>query len=238
MAIHFILIVGRNEKTTHYKNAVFESGHVPIVTDNLLLLEEYEKYKDTPTQSTLARVNLLLLPGGGDISPDLYNQPDRGSREIDRELDLIQFAYLTHFLDRNLPIIGICKGMQFINLHLGGSIIQDMPTESKNIHAYLQYKDNQHSCTYTPLDKLPLFVNKPILEKLYKLKQLPNIINSAHHQCIDCIAPKLIPFQYASDKVLEGYIHATRPILGFQWHPERLFYQDGSYLKLFLASLL
>ncbi|MCH5281328.1 MAG: gamma-glutamyl-gamma-aminobutyrate hydrolase family protein [Lachnospiraceae bacterium] len=222
----------------NYESAVSGAGLIPVVADSMELLEECKKNQDSICSCTLTRMDLLLLPGGGDISPDLFSQPNFGSRNIDRELDLLQFAYLEYFLQRKKPVLGICKGMQLLNLRFGGTILQDMPAKKQNIHAYIKNQDNQHGCTYVPLEKMEPFPRMPLLKKLYGIGSLPSQINSAHHQEVEVLAPELIPFQYAPDSVIEGFVHRTLPIIGLQWHPERLFYSEGTRLKIFLNALL
>lgn len=238
MAIRFILIAGRKEMIGNYESAVSGAGFIPVIADSMELLEECKKNQDSICSCTLTRMDLLLLPGGGDISPDLFSQPDLGSRNIDRELDLLQFAYLEYFLQRKKPVLGICKGMQLLNLRFGGTILQDMPAEKQHIHAYIKDRDNRHSCTYIPLENMEAFPRMPLLKELYRTDALPSQVNSAHHQEVDVLAPELVPFQYAPDSVIEGFIHRTLPIIGLQWHPERLFYPEGPRLKIFLNALL
>lgn len=238
MAIHFILIVGRADATENYKNAVCSAGFIPVITDSTEYLEDCRRCHDSLSKCLLSRIDLLLLPGGGDISPDLLRVPNQGSRNIDRMLDHVQFAYFHYFLMKKKPILGICKGMQLINAGLGGTLIQDMDKQKQNIHAYLGYKDNLHSCTYVSPEKTDAFPMRPVLKQLYDTALLPVQINSAHHQSVDKLPKELFPFQYAPDRVVEGFIHRCLPIMGLQWHPERLFYTDGSYLKLFLNILL
>lgn len=238
MAIHFILIVGRANSIENYKNAVCSAGYIPVMTDSTRLLEDCLHHQDKLSKCLLSRIDLLLLPGGGDISPELLHVPDQGSRNIDRILDHVQFAYFNYFLQKKKPILGICKGMQLINAGLGGTLIQDMSTQKQHIHAYLGYKDNEHPCQYVPLETADSFPMLPLLKQLYATAQLPCRINSAHHQCVDTLPDDLFPFQYSADMVTEGFIHRSLPIIGLQWHPERLFYTEGSYLRLFLTCLL
>ena len=77
----------------------------------------------------------MLFPGGGDITPAFFGERDRGSRSIDTELDILQLQALEYCLQSRLPVLGICKGMQIINVGLGGNIIQDLPTA--DCHRYL-----------------------------------------------------------------------------------------------------
>ena len=111
MAIHFILIVGRANSIENYKNAVCSAGYIPVMTDSTRLLEDCLHHQDKLSKCLLSRIDLLLLPGGGDISPELLHVPDQGSRNIDRILDHVQFAYFNYFLQKKKPILGICKGM-------------------------------------------------------------------------------------------------------------------------------
>ncbi|MBD5539805.1 MAG: gamma-glutamyl-gamma-aminobutyrate hydrolase family protein [Lachnospiraceae bacterium] len=234
MSIHFVLIIGRIDSTKNYKNAVSGAGYIPVVADSTELLE---KYRQHPTNSVLSRMDLLLLPGGGDISPDLLHVKNQGSRNIDRRLDRVQFAYFDYFLSEKKPILGICKGMQLINAGLGGTLIQDLDENGTNIHACIEDRDNRHSCTYTPINELERFPSLSLLKQLYQSSFLPSQINSAHHQCIDKLAPGLIAFSHAQDGTIEAFIHRSLPIIGLQWHPERLFYSEGCYLTPFLRGL-
>lgn len=170
MAIHFILIVGRIDSTKNYKNAVSSAGYIPVITDSVKLLEESGKQH---ADSTLSRMDLLLLPGGGDISPDLLHMENQGSRNIERSLDCIQFAYFDYFLSQKKPILGICKGMQLINAGLGGTLIQDMDKAGTTIHACIENDDNRHSCTYKALDELESFPSLSLLKQLYASAVLP-----------------------------------------------------------------
>ena len=235
MSIRFILIVGRAGFVENYKNAVASAGYIPVVTDSSDLLAECKKH---PTGSILSRMDLLLLPGGGDISPDLFHEKNLGSYNIDRDLDRLQFSYLDYFLLQKKPVLGICKGMQIINAKLGGALIQDMNQEALAIHAYLEKEDNRHGCSYVPLNEFENFPMLPVLKCLYKSPLLPAQINSAHHQCVHILPKELLPFQYSSDGVVEGFFHGSLPVIGLQWHPERLFCPEGSFLKLFLDALL
>jgi putative glutamine amidotransferase len=250
MAIHFILIVGRACALANYQAAVSAAGYIPVTTDSLQLLQTDTEADVLSHHHMLSRMDLLLLPGGGDIAPDLLHMPDNGFCNIDRSLDLVQFAYFDYFLSHQKPVLGICKGMQLINAALGGTLTPDMPHALQDAHACHQQLltdasatcDNRHSCRYlSPADLADIAVDFPMLpiyRQLYESGQLPTQINSAHHQCIEHPADVLCPFQYAPDDVIEGFIHHLLPIIGLQWHPERLVCTDGNYLKLFLNVLL
>lgn len=164
----------------------------------------------TVVSDEIEDVNLfdgLLLPGGGDISPIFYHRKNRGSTNICISEDIIQLLLFHRFFEQEKPVLGICKGMQLINVALGGTLIQTLPTAKA--HAW-NNGDQLHETTVS---------KGSILSSLY-----PGIIitNSAHHQAVCTLGHNLKATQHAFDGVVEGLEHKTLPILGVQWHPERL----------------
>ena len=149
----------------------------------------------------------LLLPGGGDIAPVFYHRKNRGSTNICISEDIIQLLMFHRFMEQHKPILGICKGMQVINVALGGTLIQALPTA--NSHAW-HNGDRYHPTT---------IVKGNILSSLYGTYM---ITGSAHHQALSTPGKGLKAVQHAHDGVIEGIEHETLPILGLQWHPERL----------------
>ena len=172
----------------------------------------------------------LVLPGGGDIDPALFGEANHGSRIIEPVLDRRQLALLDQYAKRGLPVLGICKGMQLINVCLGGGIIQDLPTARS--HAYVG-RDQIH----------PSFSQKgSILHSLYG-ESFP--VNSAHHQGISEPGEGLAVIQRAPDGVAEAVVHRRLPLIGVQWHPERMCFShrrpdtpDGSRLLSYFLSLV
>lgn len=185
-------IAGRKHQTQNYENACIELGFVPCVSLSL---------------SKLSTCDALILPGGFDITPGFYGQANHGSRNIDTELDLLQFHALEFFVRTKRPILGICKGMQLINVYFGGTLIQDL--EHSELHQQAEG------------DLLHLsHVNTPCL--LSELYGEDFQINSNHHQAVDKIGKDLVVVQTSEDGITEAFYHSTYPIWGVQWHPERL----------------
>lgn len=159
----------------------------------------------------------LILPGGGDLDPVLlpddeslssYTQKRHPScRNIDPACDRQQLLLLDWFVHDQKPVLGICKGLQLINLYFGGGLCQELPTAAD--HRCLQY-DQIH-----PTHAHPDF----FLAQLYGTDFA---VNSAHHQGISFLAKQLTAIQWADDGVIEGLVHNSLPIIGLQWHPERL----------------
>jgi len=154
-----------------------------------------------------ADYDALLLPGGGDISPIFYHRKNRGSTNICISEDIVQLLMFHRFMEAKKPVLGICKGMQIINVALGGSLIQALPTASS--HAW------HNGDRYHPTTILPGSV-------LFSLYGNHMITGSAHHQAVSTPGTGLKATQHAHDGVIEGIEHTTLPILGVQWHPERL----------------
>jgi putative glutamine amidotransferase len=221
-----VLIVGYHELTHNYVSALKHTGIVPIVAfDDIVPTKE-------PFSEDSIRNDFdgLLLPGGGDINPIFFHESNTGSRNIDSPLDKMQFHYLEQFIRFGKPVLGICKGMQIINVYFGGSIIQDLPTAST--HAW-DKEDKIHSTTAFP---------NTFISNLYGNTL---ITNSAHHQGIVRLGTGLCLSQVSDDLVVEAIYHESLPIIGVQWHPERMSYDkqrndtvDGAPIFHYYKELL
>lgn len=154
----------------------------------------------------------LFLTGGADISPLLYHtelQPYCGVSDPWR--DQVESVYSNVFLQAGKPIFGICRGFQMLNVMLGGSLYQDIPSEMGLQHMY----NSIHSVTMTA---------GSVLDALFG----PCIrVNSFHHQAIRTLAPGLTPLAFSEDgAIMEAFQHTTLPVLAVQWHPERMTGED------------
>ncbi len=195
--------------------------------------------------------DLLLLPGGGDISPLLYmsgnsahslsdDTPASICNPPDYVSDLLQFLLLQTALLQKKPILGICKGMQLLNVWFGGSLYPHLPTA--DFHAY-DSGDRMHSVFFTPLfpERTRIFgCSQETADRLYTLLDSFPIVNSAHHQGIRHLGKHMITLAHSEDYLPETIAHRHLPILGLQWHPERLpgFSENnfGNLIHLLLQS--
>lgn len=172
----------------------------------------------------------LLLPGGGDVEPALYGQPNLGSRDIDRELDEAQLAMLDRFLRAGKPVLGICKGMQLLNIHFGGALIQHLGVWET--HAWSD-GDRVHGCRSAP---------GSLLDRLYG-REFP--VNSLHHQAVAALGEGFRLSAWAPDGTAEAMEHESLPVFGVQFHPERMCFAkarsdtvDGEKIFRHFKSLL
>ena len=151
----------------------------------------------------------LLLCGGGDIEPVRYGQPDRGSQPPDLARDKAELELFQVFHRAGKPILGICRGMQLINVALGGTLIQDLPPEQRSRHT-AQEGDLVHTVWARP--------GSP-LHDLYG----PSFqVNSAHHQAVDVPGKGLRITAQSEEGFPEALDWSERRIMAFQFHPERM----------------
>lgn len=160
----------------------------------------------------------LLLPGGGDLAPWRYGQPNTASRGLEPERDASEFALLDLFCTAKKPILGICRGLQTINVYFGGTLKQDITGHSQE-----QGVDRMH----------PVRTEMSFLSPLCGER---SVVNSAHHQAVCRLGRDLRAVQWAMDGVVEGLCHKSLPIWGVQWHPERMADGGKHLFAAFLAQ--
>ena len=146
----------------------------------------------------------LLLPGGGDLEPWRYGQANTASRSIDPRRDEEELRLLALFTAAGKPVLGICRGLQVINVFFGGTLVQDLPG-----HNAVDGADRLHPVRTAPSLLRTLYDSCPV-------------VNSAHHQAADRLGCGLEAVQWTADGVVEALCHRTAPVWAVQWHPERL----------------
>lgn len=225
-----ILIAGTMDVHRRYYELVQKSG----MNAQMLSYRIGEAFPYSTLQNL--SFDLLLLPGGGDFDPAFYGEETAGANpSSDGMLDLMQFQLLQLALVRKKPVIGICKGMQLIHVFFGGRLLQDLPGDNMHYYPYTT-KDAIHSVQLLPLpsmmtnkecDKNFLSQEKASVSQLEKqmlstLLARFSVVNSAHHQAVSDLPDCLICLQQSPDGIPETILHKELPIIGFQWHPERL----------------
>ena len=153
----------------------------------------------------------LILPGGSDINPALYGEEKAGCRELDPEQDILDTAAVKAAMAAGIPIFGICRGMQFLNIYFGGSLIQDIPHRERHGDQEVPTHDLIH----------PTRVLKTgFLYRIFGQDRLT--VNSSHHQAVARLGRELEAVQFSEDGLVEALSHRSLPVFGVQWHPERM----------------
>lgn len=150
----------------------------------------------------------LILCGGGDITPCLYNDYSREPGDFDMKRDYYEMFLIKKFLYENKPIFGICKGLQMLNLFFGGGLIKDIPR--KDIHYSYTNKDKSH----------PVFIAQK--SRLHNSLKTIDFVNSYHHQGIKTVNNRLIATLYSFDLCVEALEGKRDKIFATQFHPERM----------------
>ena len=168
--------------------------------------------------TTVDGLDGLLLAGGSDIDPALYGAPrDPRSERADHARDSLESTLLRQALNGGLPVLAICRGMQFLNAFLGGTLVQ-------HIEGHLCPRlQTAHQVRITPQSRLETILGAD-----------DYAVNSRHHQCVDRVASELVVVARAPDDVPEALeLPGDRFVLAVQWHPEDR--TDGPDGKLFDA---
>lgn len=164
----------------------------------------------------LADCHGLLLTGGGDIEPWRYGRAPGPDLGLDPARDQAELVLFQAAWQRKMPIFGVCRGAQLINVALGGDIYQDLDAdrgEGENRgNALHQHGSEERYGLHHPVE-----VTASQLSRL--IGQRPTV-NSHHHQGLRRIAPELTAAAFAPDGLCEAVLGRDRPLLAVQWHPE------------------
>jgi len=193
-----------------YVYAIAKAGGVPI------LLPSMQEEKDV--LSLIEMLDALVISGGGhDIDPELFGeqrQPECGppnTKRAEFELSICRGA-----LSRDLPVLGICGGVQVLNVAAGGSLVQDIATQINNPLWHLP--ENKQKTTYTFHS---IEVLSPNLEAV--IGSGPHTVNSHHHQSVKDLGSGMQVAARSADGVVEAIeCVSCRFVLGVQWHPESM----------------
>ncbi len=164
----------------------------------------------------------FLFSGGHDVSPAVYREEvTERCGETCPARDGMETALLRLALERDMPVLGICRGIQLINAILGGTLYQDLPTERPSDICHRQKPPYDR-----PVHQVSLVPDTP-LRKLLDREKLP--VNSCHHQAVKALSPELRPMAYSEDGLVEAvWLPGRRYVWAVQWHPEFCYRNDES----------
>lgn len=206
-----------------YLNAIRHFGGMPLVIP--------AEADEAEQQYLLEQCDGLLLTGGDDIDPTLYGETilnDTVNTAPIRDAGEPRLCRMAEGL--KLPILGICRGIQILNVYFGGSLYQDIPAQLETgvKHSMEKpYHRTCHDCIVTPGTPLAAWTGKDVIE-----------VNSHHHQSVKAVAPGLEVMGTCSDGVVEAlYKPDAKFLCAVQWHPEKIWDIEESSAKIFQAFL-
>lgn len=179
----------------------------------------------------IKKCSSLLLTGGCDIFPEFYNDREDGIDRFDYkpERDGFEFKLLDYALKNQLPVLGICRGLQLINCRLNGSLISDIETVRGTNHRKIDETNER-------IHNINLSDNSLVFDVV---RQKKGLVNSSHHQAIDRPGEGLIITAKADDGIIEAVELENKSanpfFLAIQWHPERMKEQNSPFAKNILT---
>jgi putative glutamine amidotransferase len=215
------------EKLNFYFEAVRQAGGEPEHVSLALSEEDLKKQA--------AKLDGFVLPGSpADVDPAKYSEPRHAkTKTLDADRDRTDSALLEHALAAHKPVLAICYGCQILNVHQGGSLVQDIPSEKPGTYAHGK-TDLAASATNKDLEHEATLAEGSHLKNLAGATQVQ--INSSHHQSIARPGERLRVTAVGTDGIIEG-VELQSPedwVVGVQWHPERMP-EDAFAQKLFEA---
>lgn len=189
----------------YYSDAIIKAGGIPLLIPLAGNPVSYAKMIDG-----------LLISGGNDLHPSYYNEPMMPQvKPVSRQRSDFEISLLKEVVNLKKPVLGICYGMQLINVAFGGTLYQNIDSQ---LIVEINHRKGYHIIVITE--------NRFLKEGRFS-------VNSTHHQAVKILGVNLKPFAYSNDNLVEAFYMEDYPFLvGVQWHPERLI-DDSLSLALF-----
>lgn len=215
------IVIGISEgsKYANYENWLKDESGVEIIK----LSYHLDNFNE------IEKCNGIILSGGHDINPRLYNQPDFlayvNPKDIDETRDEFEWKIMQHTEENRKPLLGICRGLQFVNVYFGGTLVPDIPAFGKFNHGkFKEGNDREHL--------VEIDVNSALYKIIGKEK---GEVNSAHHQSVDMPGFGLVVNALSPDGIIEGMERRDPEgksyLMLVQWHPERMDNRESVFAK-------
>ena len=217
----------------NYANAVRRGGHIPLIIPYTEDLNEIIR--------AMQAADGLLLPGGeDDVEPARYGEEAIAQiGPVNRRRDEFEMALLKVAAQLGKPVLGICRGIQVINVCFGGTLWQDLPSQMAEYSIEHQRPDEKwsgvHEVCVSPASRLYQTLMR-VEDNRRKCTEegLTISVNSTHHQAVRQVAPEFVVSAQSADGVIEAIEHQSLPIMAVQFHPERLATgDDRQFTELF-----
>ena len=198
-----------------YTDAVRRAGGIPVVVPHL---------DEDEIDDLLDIADAVLISGGQDMDPAVYGQDNTASWKTARRSDEFDIAVARAAIDRGLPILGVCRGAQVLNVALGGDLRQEVQEERSTVHPTYpemrpEPRDHRHTVEVREGSRL---------SEIYAAG--PLTVNSLHHQAIGALGSGLVTAATAPDGVIEAVEGESVDAVAVQWHPEMLEGEGGDAL--------
>jgi putative glutamine amidotransferase len=201
----------------NYVESIEDAGGLPCIIPYLRDAEMHVRYCE--------KMDGLMLVGGADVAAERYGQEPLASEYPPTpERDNFELAFLHTFMETGKPVFGICRGIQLLNVALGGTLIQDIPSMLNMVH-HMQGVGMQEIAHEVRIDP------DSLIARLLGSEDIE--VNSFHHQCVDHLGDGLLAVGHSEEGIIEVIEHDSYPfMLAVQWHPERMR-TDERQLDLF-----
>ena len=202
-----------------YQKSVAVNGGIPIV---LPFVEE------KLASLMVDQCDAIILSGGEDVDPSVFKKdphPNLGDTVLLR--DNVELKIIERAMERNIPILAICRGIQILNVALGGTLIQDIPSQVEEAIKHSQSVNRNYDTHWVTIKE-----NSKLASIIGETKTR---VNSLHHQAIDVVADNLEVVAKSSDGVIEAVEHTNYAsfLLGIQWHPESMAATNEKMNRIF-----